>query len=307
LEELRRFALSLAASGLGVWLLGLLGGWWLAGRAIKPIATISATATRIAEGNLEQRISTDGTESEFDQLSRVLNDTFDRLHSVLKQQKQFTADASHELRTPVTILLSETHRILKRERTPAEYQDVIRTCHAAAERMRRLVEGMLLLARQDNDAAGPRTPAEACDLAAIARSSLEQLRPLAAERGIEVHAALQPAECRGDASALSILVNNLVGNAIQHHGSPGNVWIECGSAEGGVFLEVRDDGPGIRAEDLPHIFERFYRADKARGAAAGHTGLGLAIVKRIAENHRGGVVARSEAGKGASFRVTLPR
>ncbi len=106
IEEMGRFAWSLSAVGVGVWLLGLLGGWWLAGRAIKPISTISSTATRIAEGNLAERISTDGTDSELDQLSRVLNHTFDRLNRSFERQKQFTADASHELRTPVTILLS---------------------------------------------------------------------------------------------------------------------------------------------------------------------------------------------------------
>lgn len=304
LEGLHRFAWSLSALGLGVWALGLLGGWWLAGRAIKPIAVISRTATRIAAGNLTERIDTQGTDSELDQLSHVLNDTFERLHASFEQQKQFTADASHELRTPITILLSETQRILKRERTQAEYAEAVQTCHDTAARMRRLVEALLLLARQDAAGAAPRR--EPCDLAVLLRETVDQLAPLAAERSVELHAELPATPCQIEPASVAILATNLVANAIQHNRAGGRVHVVCAAAPQGATFSVRDDGPGIPAEDLLNIFRRFYRVDKVRTGASGHTGLGLAIAKAIADNHGGTISVESQPGHGACFTVTLP-
>ncbi len=305
LEEMRRFAISLTVAGLGVWALGLLGGWWLAGRAIRPIESISRTAARIAEGNLRERIDTTGTASEFDQLSRVLNQTFERLHAAFERQKQFTADAAHELRTPITIILSETQRILKRERSPEEYREVIDTCAQSAGRMRHLIEDLLLLARQESAGAG--MSREECDIADILREVTQHLAPLAAEKEVHLHTDLCPARCRADVVSLGIVANNLVANAIQHNRAGGNVHVSSGREGEHVVFSIRDDGPGISEEDLPHIFERFYRADKARTShTSGHTGLGLAIVQSIVKAHGGTVRARSAPGKGATFEVALP-
>lgn len=304
-EQLVRFKWSLSVSGIGVWLLGLLGGWWLAGRAIKPIARISATATRIAAGNLDERISTAGTASELDQLSHVLNETFDRLNAAFERQRRFTADAAHELRTPVTILLNETQRILKRERSGEEYRQSAATCQETAQRMRRLTETLLLLARQE--AADNRAQHAPDDLARIAADTLAQLATLATAHRIEEHAKLDPAPCRIDAGAIGILVTNLVANAIQHHHpTGGHVWVTTGRDGNHAVLTVRDDGPGIPADDLPSIFERFHRADAARTGGGNHTGLGLAIAKAIADNHRGTITVASEPGRGTTFTVRLP-
>lgn len=305
IEDMHRLGLLLAAAGLGVWFLGLLGGWWLAGRAIQPVAAISRAATRIADGNLAERIDLSGNDSELDQLARVLNQTFERLHESFKRQEQFTADASHELRTPVTILLAETQRILKRDRTPAEYQDALRTCHDTAERMRHLIEALLLLARQDAGHAKH----EACDLADILRDTTSSLQPLATSRGITLETRMQAAPCRGDRSSLLILAANLVGNALQHHragATDASVIITTGYDEGHAFFSVADNGPGIPAEDQPHLFERFYRVDKARTGDSGHAGLGLAIAQTIARNHGGTIALSSAVGEGTTFTVTLP-
>lgn len=306
LEEMRRLTVSLAAAGLGVWLVGLIGGWWLAGRAIQPITTISRTATRIADGNLTERISTTGTDSELDQLSRVLNATFDRLEKTFERQKQFTADASHELRTPVTILLSEIRRILKRERTPEEYRAVLTTCQDAAERMRRLIEALLLLAREENRTVDPAKDGEPCDLADLARQSTEHLRPLATDRQIVLKLDLAAAPCRGDSAALLMLIDNLLSNALKHHTGAGIVKIATGSVEGRAHLSVTDDGPGIAAEDLPHIFNRFFRGDKSRASKSDHSGLGLAIARTIAENHSGHLSVENQPGRGARFTFSCP-
>ncbi len=315
LTEMRHLAWRLAAVGAAIWLLGLAGGWWIAGRAIRPIRAISGTATRIAEGNLAERIDTRDAESELGQLARVLNDTFERLHASIEQQKRFTADASHELRTPIAILITETQRVLKRERTGDEYRKSLQVCADTAARMRHLVEALLLLAREE-------TPGSArhgqtcipCDLADILRDTVRQLAPLAAGRYISIDtSAVASAPLQADPASLGIIVTNLIANAIQHHhASGGHVRLKTYQSRENarVCLVVEDDGPGIAAEDLPHIFDRFYRADKARTHIGvqdvPHTGLGLAIVRCIIENHNGTITARSEPGRGAIFEVCLP-
>jgi len=301
LQEMQRMASLHVLIGLGVWLFGLIGGWWLSGRAIQPIQTISQTASRIADGNLEERINITETDSELGQLSQVLNQTFARLHDAFERQRQFTADASHELRTPITILISETQRILKRERTPEEYREALQTCGETAQRMRRLIEALLLLARQDGHAA--REPNIVCDIAESLRDVIAHLKPLADERRLRLDAKLAATPCKAAAEAISILATNLITNSLQHGG---NVAVTCrAEAEEAVFT-VSDDGLGIAEADLPHIFERFYRVDQARTGTSGHSGLGLAIAKAIVDNHGGSIRVTSKAGQGASFEVRLP-
>jgi len=303
-DELTRLGWRLVLSGGGLWLLGLVGGWWLAGRAIKPIAGIAGTASRIAAGNLAERIDIADTDNELGRLSHVLNDTFDRLESAIHRQKQFTADASHELRTPVSVILCETQRGLKRERSSEEYREILDTCRHASERMRTLVESLLILARQD-DSSGERT-LEECDLARIASEAIRLHRPLADERNIRLEADLQPAALQADPRSLPLVVSNLLSNAIHHQAPGGSVLVRVSTDRDQVVLEVTDTGPGISAEHLPQLFDRFYRIDKARGTNGGHSGLGLAIVKAIVERHHGTVTVKSEEGKGALFTVILP-
>ncbi len=301
-SELRNFGLLLALGGGAVWLAGLGGGWWLAGRALKPIDTIGRTASRIAAGNLDERIQIANTDNELDRLGHVLNDTFDRLAAAIERQKRFTADASHELRTPMTIILSETQRALKREREPEQYREILGNCRTAAERMRALVESLLVLARQDLPASGAEPVA--CDLADIAGGVAELLQPLADEHSITIERELSPAPLQGDPHSLAMVVQNLLSNALVHPPSGSTVRIKTSQTPEGSVLEVSDNGPGIAAEHLPRLFDRFYRADSARGQANGHTGLGLAIAKTIVENHGGRIEV--ESGQGTVFRVSLP-
>jgi heavy metal sensor kinase len=301
LHEMQRMATLHVLIGLGVWLFGLIGGWWLSGRAIRPIRTISETATRIAEGNLEERINITETDSELGQLSQVLNQTFERLHDAFERQRQFTADASHELRTPVSILISETQRLLKRERTAEEYREALQTCGETAQRMRRLIESLLLLARQDGQTHAQ--PNMVCDLSDCLRDAVNQLKPLADERHRRLEASLCPAPCKANAEAISILATNLISNGLQHGG---NVTVASRTDGSEAIFTVSDDGPGIAEADQPHIFERFYRADQARTGSSGHSGLGLAIAKAIVDNHGGSIRVVSEAGRGTTFEVRLP-
>jgi len=303
-DELARLTWKLVLCGGGLWSLGLIGGWWLAGRAIKPISAIAGTASRIANGNLAERIDIADTDNELGRLSQVLNETFDRLQSAIDRQKQFIADASHELRTPVSVILCETQRGLKRERAPQEYKDILDTCHLASDRMRTLVESLLTLARQDGTSGS--LAAEACDLTGITLESIGLLKPLAEAHSIHIESDLQPAVVEGDPRSLPLVVANLVSNAIHHQPSGGSVKVRVFTENGHAVLEVSDTGPGIAAEHLPHLFDRFYRTDKARGSAGGHSGLGLAIVKAIVDRHHGTVSVQSTPGQGAVFTVTLP-
>lgn len=293
----------IAGSGALLWMLGLLGGWWLAGRAIQPIEAISQTASRIAGGKLSERIDIAGTDNELTRLSQVLNETFDRLAAGVVRQREFTADASHELRTPLTVILSETSRGLKRERTSEEYREIIANCGHAATRMRTLVESLLLLARQD---ASPEVRREEVDVSSIAADSIKLLQPLADQKGIRLESNLQSARCHADPQALSIVAGNLISNAITHQPGGGEAKVRVFSDDHCVVLEVADHGPGISADHLPRLFDRFYRVDPARGPGSGHSGLGLAIVQAIVDNHHGSVHVESIPGKGSTFRVTLP-
>ncbi len=293
----------IAGSGALLWVLGLLGGWWLAGRAIQPIDAISRTASRIAGGKLSERIDVEDGDNELSRLSQVLNDTFDRLAAAINREREFTADASHELRTPLTVILSETSRGLKRDRTAGEYREILSNCGLAAGRMRVLVESLLMLARQDgNNAPGSAT----VDLAGVVGEAAMLLQPLAAEHDIRLRTDLQPVHCAGDANSLAIVASNLISNAILHQPPGGVANVTVSISDGQVLLEVSDQGPGIPAEHLPRLFDRFYRVDPARGPASGHSGLGLAIVRAIVTNHGGSAEVESSPGLGATFRVHLP-
>lgn len=304
LNELRHTAIRLVVVGGCILLLGLAGGWWLAGRAIRPVADISAAAQKISTGDLSQRIQTRDTETELGQLAHTLNNTFARLEKSFAQQAQFTSDAAHELRTPIAVMLAQTQSILSKERPSAEYRETLEACQRAAQRMRRLSESLLQLARLD---AGQETiRRESFDLAAVARNCVELIRPLAAEKHVTLQLDLQATKCTGDPERVAQVVTNLVTNAIRHNAEGIEVRLATRPGPGLAVLTVQDSGGGISAADLPHVFERFYRADKARASSEGNAGLGLSICRAIAEAHGGTIEVASEPGRGTAFTVRLP-
>ena len=302
LKDLRVVALTLAAVGGGVLLLGLAGGWWIASRAMRPIQDISATAVKISAGDLSQRISATESESELGQLASVLNSTFARLDAAFAQQQQFTSDAAHELRTPVSVMLTQTQSTLNRERSAPEYRETLEACQRAAQRMRRLIESLLALARLD---AGQDTMKRLnFDFSGTVSECVKSLQPLADERTVKIHCDLSTTECVGDSERLTQVVTNLLTNAIQYNQPGGEVCVSLTAQDGVATLTISDNGPGISAEDLPRVFERFYRADKSR--STGGNGLGLSISKAIVEAHGGTIEAVSETGAGTTFTVRLP-
>jgi heavy metal sensor kinase len=301
---LRRLGWVLAAVGVGILALGVAGGWWVTNRALQPVAEIGATAVKIADGNLAERIQVGDERSELGQLAQVLNRTFDRLQAAFGRQIRFTGDASHELRTPTAVILTHTQSALSRERSGAEYRESLGACQRAAQRMRGLIESLLVLARLD---AGDAVPSpEPFRMDGVARESVELLRALAEGQQVTLQCQLEEVACRGNAEQWGQVVTNLVSNAICYNRPGGVVVVEVGPCPDGARLVVRDSGSGIGPEDLPHIFERFYRADKARSQAQGRTGLGLAIVQSIVTAHGGTVRVSSTPGQGSEFVVELP-
>lgn len=303
-NAMHRFTGLLLAVGGVVLAFGLGGGWWPTGRAIRPIDQISATASRISANNLSERINVAQADNELGRLATVLNSTFTRLEAAFAEQKQFTADASHELRTPLAAIISEAQTTLARERTAAEYREAVENCLSTAQQMRRLVESLLELARFD---AGQQTMRfEPFDLSQVARDCVNLARPLAERRGIRIDCHLSRVECVGNSERLAQVVTNLLTNAIAFNRNQGQVRVSVDAQNSNALIKVADTGEGIPAEDLPHIFERFYRADKSRSSIQGRTGLGLAICQAIVTAHDGTIEVSTQAGSGTTFLVSLP-
>jgi heavy metal sensor kinase len=302
-RDLTAFAWQLAGTGAAVLLIGLAGGWLISRRIFRPIAAIATIASRISVDNLSERIDTKSVDHELADLARVLNATFRRLEAAFDRQARFTADASHELRTPLAVVRSQAELTLSRERSPAEYQEALLTCLRAAERMTDLVDGLLTLARAD---AGKSAVREPVGLERVVADAVELCRPLAQQNSIRLTTDLAPVTVPGDASALGRVVGNLVTNAIRYNRPNGEVHITLERDGPDAVLTVRDTGEGIPEEHRPQLFERFYRADKARSRATGGSGLGLAIAKAVVEAHRGTIGFESTVGKGSTFWVRLP-
>jgi heavy metal sensor kinase len=307
-EESRRLSRLLAillAVGSIVLILTLAAGWFLTGRALAPIARISEAAAAVSASNLAARIDVAEMETELGDLATTINSTFDRLQRAFDQQTQFTADASHELRTPLSIVLAQADLTLKRTRSVAEYQDALETIRRSARRMKSVVEGLLVLARADTGALA--LVKEEMDLAPAVEDACRLLAPLAAERSVNLETRLQPLLAWVDRERFAELMANLIGNAIRYNREGGRVEVCLQNKNGDALLEVTDTGIGIPEDELPHVFERFYRVDKARSRAIGGSGLGLAIAKWVVEAHGGRISVASQPGMGTTFTVCLPR
>ncbi|MES2660552.1 MAG: HAMP domain-containing sensor histidine kinase [Verrucomicrobiota bacterium] len=304
-RELRELAWKLTGVGLAVLAFGLIVGWWIATRALRPISQISAAATRIARGNLKERIRTSETESELGKLASLLDDTFQRLDAAFEEQARFTSDAAHELRTPVSIILAQSQLVLSRERSAEDYREAIIISQRAATRMHGLIESLLQLAVLD--ASEKPADLQPCDLAEIATEQLSMLHSVAEEKEISIISGFSPAPCVANAGHLTQIVVNLVTNAVKFSPAGSEIHVTTTVENGSAKLTVRDNGPGISTDHLPHLFERFYRADSSRNRATGGAGLGLAICKRIAEAHGGRISVESIVGKGSTFILAIPQ
>ena len=280
-----------------------LGGAWLSGRALKPVKDITAAALTISIENLAERLPVPGTGDELARLTEVLNTMFARLESAVKTLSQFAADASHELRTPLAVIRTTAELALRRARTPESYRDSLQEVAAEAERMTRLVEELLILAR--SDAATAEMPLAAVDVREVLADVADEMRSLAEMRQIRLHAldSAGPAIVAGNRPALHRLFLVLLDNALKFSRPGGEVLLKVENSESRVAVSIEDFGVGISENDLPHIFERFYRADRAR-TGGGH-GLGLSLAKSIARVHGASIEVHSKERAGSRFQVNF--
>lgn len=283
------------------------GGWWMSRRALHPVDQITSTARSIGEQNLASRVPVPRTDDELQRLSETLNQMLDRIEGAFHRITQFTADASHELRTPVALIRTSSELALRKNRTAEEYRDTLTEVHAESVRTTFLIENLLTLARAD--AGKEALSRTAVDLTALAGEVGAQAGKLAQEKGIAlIHQPAGPGvTMNGDRSALRRLLLILLDNAVKYTPAGGEIHLRVGQQSEAVTLEVRDSGIGIHEQDLPHIFERFYRSDKSRSRDSGGAGLGLSLAKWIVDAHGGRIEVESEPDRGSSFRVLFTR
>ncbi|MBI3877367.1 MAG: HAMP domain-containing protein [Verrucomicrobia bacterium] len=281
------------------------GGLFLARRAFAPVEKIIRSAEELTLHNLSGRLAVTQTGDELERLSTALNHMIARLDEAFQHNRRFLADASHELRTPMTILRGELEAMLQQADGAPELQERIGSVLEEVERLAKIVEGLFALSRLD--AGEAQTERVRFDLAKLAATTAEQMSLLAEDKGVAVNcAAAQPVEVEGDRARLKQVIVNLLDNAIKFTPKGGNIMLSVSSTGSHAVLEVADTGIGIPAEAMPRVFERFFRVDKARSRGMGGAGLGLSIVKSIVAAHGGTVSVKGERPNGTSFQIQLP-
>jgi heavy metal sensor kinase len=293
-------------SAPAVLLLASLGGIWISRRALAPVDEITLAARSIGIQSLSRRLDVPSTGDELQRLSETWNEMLARLEAAVKRLSQFTADASHELRTPVALIRTTAELTLRRERSPETYREALRQVVLESERTSRLVDDLLLLARAD--AGLPSLALERMELTPLVRDVCQQGQVLAESRQLQIStvAPEEPVFVEANDPALRRMLLLLLDNAMKYTPVGGRIVLSVDRDPGGATVAVRDTGIGIPETALPHVFERFYRVDESRNRDAGGTGLGLSIAKWIAERHHASLEAESVVGEGSVFRIRFP-
>lgn len=304
-EGLRRLRRAFLAGVPLILLLASTGGYFLARKSLSPIALMNRQTQHITAVNLSSRLDVLHPRDELGRLGTTINELLERLESSFKEQQRFVADASHELRTPLAILRGETDVALEKPRSADDYRQSLVLIKEEAERLSRIVEDLFILARQPLDL--PAIVKESVDLSATVKDCVRAANVLAARKNLELTlTGAQPLILTGDEDLLKRMVLNLLDNAVKYTPEGGEVRVELAGQNGHVQVVVRDTGIGIAEKDQPHVFDRFYRVDKARSRAQGGAGLGLSIAHWIVEAHGGTITVESYPGKGSAFTVKLP-
>ncbi len=288
-------------------ILSTLGGRFMATRALKPVAEITDTAQDIAHGaNLSRRIPIPEVQDEIGNLAHTFNEMMNRLEKSFAQVRQFSGDASHELRTPLTVLKGQSELVLSKPRSKAEYQEVLASNLEEINYMSRILEDLLILSKGDEgEVALEKEPVE---LGNIIEEVGRQGEIFADDKDVKIILAyLEPVTILGDAHRLKQMVWILLHNAVKFTPSGGEIKITLQDLDDTVYFTIRDTGIGIPEQDLPKIFDRFYRVDKARSRMEGGSGLGLSICKYIVNRHHGTVDVESKLGEGTKFKIRFPK
>ena len=290
-----------------VLLIASLGGYWISRRALQPVDAITRAAQTIGIQNLSQRLEVPASADELTRLSQTWNGMLDRLEGAVKRLSQFTANASHELRTPIALIRATAELTLRRERSPETYREALKHILDETDRTTRLIEDLLLLARAD--AGPPALSLDRVELTPLVRDVCQQGQLLARERQLEISAEApdQPVYVDANHPALRRLLLLLLDNAMKYTPAGGRITVSVALDSSGPTVTVSDTGIGIPDSALPHVFERFYRVDESRNREAGGAGLGLSIAQWIAERHHARLEAESAVGCGSAFRVRFPQ
>lgn len=299
-EVLDRLLKRVLVGGPALVIMAALGGYWLAARALTPIDQITQTARRISAEDLSERLNLPNHEDEVSRLSATFDEMLNRLEEAFRRERQFTADASHELRTPLAVMQAIFGFMATQKLSLEDYEQAMADLEEETERLRRLVENLLRLARGDRQDLAVREPV---DFSTLLPDVCDSLQPLAEAKGLSLTCQTAPnLTLWGDPGNLVRLLVNLVDNAIKYT-EHGGIGVTANKVENAVCITVADTGIGMEAEHLPHIFDRFYRVDRSRTTPS--PGLGLAIALEIARSHGGSIDVKSIYGQGTVFTVRL--
>jgi len=287
-------------------ILASLLGYWLSARALAPVSRIIQGAERVGVRNLSRRLEVPRAKDELRRLTEHLNAMLDRIEASVKRITQFTADASHDLRTPLALIRTNAELVLRRPRSESEYREALHRILVTSEETTELIEQLLMLARADANVA--QLKMEPTELYKIVRAAGQKARMLAAGKGLRFSESGPPCSLTllANAAALERLLLSVVDNAVKYTPPSGHVALVLSVQGSQAVIEVRDTGIGIAEQDLPHVFERFYRADQTRSRETRGSGLGLSIAKWIAETHNGSIELRSRPGQGTMVIIRLP-
>lgn len=303
-SSLRRLIFVMFLTGPVALLAAGAGGWFLAGRALRPVAQMAETAAAIGIDRLDERVPMPPGKDELTALAETLNRMLSRLEAGVRDKRRLVADASHELQTPLAVMRAELDVTLAAGGLPPAAVEVLESTREEADRMTRIVRNLMTLARFDDG--NLRLLKQPMDLHLVATESALSLSELARENGATLRVDGQSVMASADPEYVRLIAANLVENAIKYSGHGATVRVEVATIDGAACLSVVDDGPGVPISAIPHLFERFYRADASRSTEGGGSGLGLAIVKEIVEAHRGRVTFENQLDRGARFTVWLP-
>jgi heavy metal sensor kinase len=287
-------------------ILASLFGYWLSGRALAPVNRIIQSAERVSVRNLSRRLEVPKAKDELRRLTEQVNAMLDRIETSVKRITQFTADASHDLRTPLALIRTSAELALRRPRSDSEYREALARILATSEETSELIEQLLMLARADANVA--QLKLEPTDLYPVLQAAGQKANVLASAKSLGFSQSLIPIArpVVANEAALERLFLSVLDNAVKYTAPGGRVALTLSFDESQAFIEVHDTGIGIAAKDLPHVFERFYRADQARSRETRGSGLGLSIAKWIAESHNGSIDLQSTPGQGTKATIRLP-
>jgi heavy metal sensor kinase len=281
-------------------------GYWLSGRALAPVSRIIESAERVGVRNLSRRLEVPRAKDELRRLTEQVNAMLDRIEASVKRITQFTADASHDLRTPLALIRTSAELALRRPRTDSEYRDALARILATSEETSELIEQLLMLARADANVAQMKL--EPTNLYPVLYAVGQKAKVLASGKGLTFAESIPPHRpvLLANEAALERLFMSVLDNAVKYTPAGGHLSIDLSLQDGHAVIEVNDTGIGITEKDLPHVFERFYRADQVRSRETRGSGLGLSIAKWIAESHNGSIELFSHPGHGTKVTIRLP-